>query len=166
MNVFFGRFAAAITLTLAVGATAIANQTAPVVGQPAPRMDVRDQHDQAWEIGSDTALILYSSSRSASSLVQAVLVNQPPGFLASRRAAYLANLSRMPAFITRTLALPALREMPFRMGVVMDNAITANWPVQDGAVTLIEIKGQVVQTIRHVRSEADLRVALGLTLRP
>ena len=164
MDALFPRWVAALTLTLA--ASLMAKQAGPEVGQPVPRTVVQDQHGQPLLIESDTTLILYSNSRKASSLVQAVLAGQPAGFLASRRAVYLANLSRMPAFITRTLALPALREMPFRMGVVLDEGLTENWPAQDGAVTLIEINDHLVEAISHVRSEPELRRALGLPASP
>ena len=54
-------------------------------------------------------------------------------------------MSKMPGFITRTFALPALREQPFEVGVSLDAKTLADWPRQDDAVTLIRLdQGRVI----------------------
>lgn len=136
---------------------------APLVeGQAVPSLAVRDQHDQAWQIKSDTILLIYSASREASGKLQTILSRQDKNFLDSRRAVYLANMSRMPAFITRTMALPSLRELPFRLGVVMDSKLTENWPQQENSLTLILLKEGKVSGISYADNEASIRQALGL----
>lgn len=131
-------------------------------GQALPELTLKDQHDQAWKVSADTKLVLFAAGRKASNLVQTVLADQPAGFLATRQAVYLADLSRMPGFVTRTFALPALREMPFVLGVVLDEALLKDWPRQDGAVTLIALQDGRVSTVSHASTEAQLRTALGL----
>lgn len=132
-------------------------------GQAVPILAVKDQHDQAWQIKPDTVLLIYSASRDASSKLQAILAQQDKDFLDSRRAVYLANMSRMPAFITRTMALPSLRELPFRLGVVMDGKLTENWPQQENSLTLIMLKEGKVSGISYASNEASIRQALGLS---
>jgi hypothetical protein len=122
-------------------------------GQALPELTLKDQHDQAWKVSADTKLVLFAAGRKASNLVQTVLADQPAGFLATRQAVYLADLSRMPGFVTRTFALPALREMPFVLGVVLDEALLKNWPRQDGAVTLIALQDGRVSTVSHASSQ-------------
>ena len=87
---------------------------------------------------------------------------QPKDFLASRQAVYLADMSRMPGLITRTFALPALREQPFRIGVSLNETHLADWPRQAEAVTLIHLDQGRVQRIEFAGSEAELQRALGL----
>jgi hypothetical protein len=72
-------------------------------------------------------------------------------------------MSRMPAFITRTMALPSLRELPFRLGVVMDGKLTENWPQQENSLTLIMLKEGKVSGISYASNEASIRQALGLS---
>ncbi len=48
-------------------------------------------------------------------------------------------MSKMPGVITRTFALPALREQPFEVGVSLDAKTLADWPRQEDAVTLIRL---------------------------
>lgn len=134
----------------------------PQMGEPLPELELKDQFEQPWRIPPDTRLVLFSAGRKASDLVQSVLGEQAKGFLPARQTVYLADMSRMPGFVTRTFALPVLRAMPFSVGVVLDEQLLANWPRQDGAVTLIGLQDGRVQSVGYASTEADLRGALGL----
>lgn len=131
-------------------------------GQPLPALSLKNQHDQDWRITPDTKLVLFAAGRKASSLMQTVLAPQPRGFLAGRHAVYLADMSRMPGFITRSFALPSLRELNFDVGVSLDQANLAGWPRQDDAVTLIRLEQGRVVSHEYAGTEAQLKSALGL----
>jgi hypothetical protein len=152
----------ALLLAALLSWPALALAAPPQPGQAFPELALKDQHDQAWTVGADTKLVLFAAGRKASNLMQTVLADQPAGFLASRRAVYLADMSRMPGFVTRTFDLPALREMPFVVGVVLDEALLSDWPRQDGAVALIALQGGRVSAVSHATTDAHLRAALGL----
>ena len=146
----------ALSLALPAAASPVA------VGQPLPTLTLQDQHGQDWRIQPDTRLVLLAAGRTASNTVLTVLGGQPKGFLASQRAVYLADMSRMPGFVTRTFALPSLREQPFRFGVSLDERVLADWPAQPDAVLLIDLEQGRVSRTRSAGSEAELRTALGL----
>lgn len=131
-------------------------------GQALPVPNIKDQHDKAWRVAPDTKLVLFAAGRKASNLVMAVLAPQPKGFLAGRRAAYLADMSKMPAFITRTFAMPSLREQAFEVGVSLEEQTLAGWPRQDDAVTLIHLDQGRVVSHEYASTEAQLKAALGL----
>ena len=113
-----------MTLALAVvlPLCAIAGPIEP--GRPLPALRLKNQHDQDWQVPVSTRLVVFAAGRKASNLVMAVLGQQHQGFLASRHAVYLADMSQMPGLITRTFALPALREQPFEVGVAPLRSIT------------------------------------------
>lgn len=149
-----------LALCLACPLWALAGPVEP--GQPLPALSLQNQHDQAWRIAPDTKLVLFAAGRKASNLMQSVLAPQPKGFLAGRHAVYLADMSKMPGFITRTFALPSLRELNFEVGVSLDEKTLAGWPRQDDAVTLIrQDQGRVVSH-EYATTEAQLKAALGL----
>jgi hypothetical protein len=131
-------------------------------GQPLPMLTLQNQHGQAWRIAPDTRLVIFAAGRTASNLVMAVLSSQPKDFLASRHAAYLADMSKMPGFITRTFALPALREQPFEVGVSLDAKTLLEWPRQEDAVTLIRLDQGRVIGHDHASTEGQLKAALGV----
>jgi hypothetical protein len=130
------------------------------LNQPLPALQLKDQHDKAWQVPADTRLVLFAAGRKASSLVQAVLEKEPKDFLAQRHTVYLADMSKMPAFATRMFALPSLREMPFPVGVSLNEATLAGWPRQPDSLTLISLANGVVQGVAFATTEADLRAAL------
>lgn len=152
------RVAAALLacLALSVGAGPVAP------GQPLPSLQITDQHEQPWRIPSDARLVIFAAGRKASNLAMEVLAPQPEGFLSARHAVYLADMSRMPGFITRTFALPVLRGQKFRVGVSLDGSLLADWPRQDGAVTLIRLEQGRVVSHEYLWSEDQLAAALGL----
>ncbi len=153
------RWAALLLLAaLALPATA----AAPVPGQHLPALHLKDQHDREWYVHADTRLVIFAAGRKASNLVMAVLAPQPKGFLATRHAVYLADMSKMPGFITRSFALPALREANFEVGVSLDEKTLADWPRQDDAVTLIRLDQGRVVGHEYAGTEAQLKAALGL----
>ena len=108
----------ALALLLAFPLASLAAPVEP--GHFLPRLTLKNQHDQEWQIPADTRTVLFAAGRKASNLMLSVLGTQPKGFLAARNAVYLADMSKMPGFITRTFALPSLREQPFEVGVSLD----------------------------------------------
>jgi hypothetical protein len=138
-------------------------QAAPVeIDQALPRLVLQDQHAVPWQVRGDTRLVVFAAGRQPSNMVMEVLSGQVKGFLESRQAVYVADMSRMPGFVTRTFALPALREQPFVVGVNLDEKQLADWPRQDNAITLIHLDAGRVSSIAYVRSTAELKAALGL----
>lgn len=131
-------------------------------GQLLPPLALKDQHDQAWSVGPDTRQVLLATDRAAASLVQSVLGMQPAGFLASRQAVYQPDMSRMPGFVTRSFALPALRQQPFRLGVVLDGRILEGWPRPQAGLSLITLSQGRVERLDTLNTETELRSALGL----
>jgi len=151
----------ALVLALGLTAVAFAQAALPVaVGQALPELKLKDQHDKPWTFGPSTRLVMFAAGRKASSLVQVVLQDLPKDLLARRHAVYLADMSKMPGFITRTFALPALKEMPYAIGVSLDEATLVSWPRQPDAVTLIELDQGVIKRITYTAVEAELRTAL------
>jgi hypothetical protein len=147
--------------TFGLTAVAFAQAAMPVaVGQALPELKLKDQHDKPWAVAPSTRLVMFAAGRKASSQVQVVLQDLPKDQLTRRQAVYLADMSKMPGFITRTFALPALKEMPYAIGVSLDEATLASWPRQPDAVTLIELDQGVVKRITYTAVEADLRAAL------
>lgn len=153
------RLSVACVMALACGLAG----AAPVQpGQPLPHLELKNQNDQAWQVTPQTRLVIFAAGRKASNLVMEVLAPQPAGFLASRQAVYLADMSRMPGFVTRTFALPALREQKFEVGVSLDEKTLSDWPREDDAVTLIRLESGRVVSHEYIRTDAQLKAALGL----
>ncbi len=135
-------------------------------GSALPVLTLNDQHDKPVAIPSDTRWILFASEKPVSDMISAVLSAEPAGVLGRMHLVYVADISGMPALITRMFALPRLRELPFPIALVREAAqVTqvADLPRQPGAATLLRLENGHIAQITAVRSAAELRTAVGLT---
>ena len=151
-------------LFLCVMALAAMSATAQSLGTgtAVPAVPLKDQHGNAWQIAADTRLVIFASGRKASNIALEVLGQQPKDFLAARHAVYLADMSRMPRLVTRSFALPALREQPFAVGVSLEDHALDGWPRQEDMLTLLRLESGRITAIEYVGTNAQLRSALGL----
>ena len=136
------------------------------VGSALPELALMDQHDKPVTIPPDTRWLLFASEKTVSDMISAVLSAEPAGVLHRLRLVYVADISSMPAPITRMFALPRLRELPFPIALVREGAEVsrvAELPRHSGAATLLRLEnGRIVHT-GAVRSAAEMRTALGLS---
>lgn len=133
-----------LTLYLAVcGATA-----APLnVGDAMPKYDLTDQHGTAHTLSPDTRWVVMSFDMSQSKNLHQWL-EKTPDFLTQRKVEYVADISPMPAIITRLFAGPKMQRYPFPIILATDEAFHETYPAEEGSYLLIELDDQ--QTIREL----------------
>jgi hypothetical protein len=135
-------------------------------GVQLPAVTLEDAHGKPVAIGPDVRRVLFAASMAGSDLVTGVLATEPAGVLARMQGVYVADISRMPAMISRLVAVPRMRELPFAVALVRDDAAAAalaDVPREAGAVTVIHLEAdRLVRDIQIVRDAATLRAALGL----
>lgn len=153
------RLAAALLALIAPLAATAATLEA---GAPLPPLALEDQHGKAVIVGAGTRLVIFAADKAASDLINEVLAAQPDGVLTRLGAVYLADISGMPALVTRMFALPALRAMPFAVGLGRDAAQLADLPRRKGAATLLRIDAGRIAGVDYATSPERLRQALGL----
>jgi hypothetical protein len=154
-------------LAIAAVLAGSAAQAAPLVaGAQLPALTLEDAHGKPVAIGPDVRRLLFAASMAGSEIVTGVLSTEPAGVLARIQGVYVADISRMPAMISRLVALPRMRELPFAVALVRDEAAAATLvdvPREAGAVTVISLEGdRVVRDVRIVRDAVALRAALRL----
>ena len=110
----------------------------------------------------DTRILLFSADRAASDLANEVLGRQAAGALERRKVVYVADISGMPSLVTRMFALPAMRALPFPIGLARESAVLADLPRQKAAVTVIRLADGKVQGMDHAKDTAQLKQMLGL----
>lgn len=136
------------------------------VGSALPELTLKDQHDKPVVIPPGTRWVLIASEKSVSDRVSSVLSAEPAGVMARTSLVYVADISGMPAPITRMFALPKLRKLPFSIALVREAAEAtqvADLPRQPGVATLLRLEDGRISKISTVRSDTDLQSALGLS---
>lgn len=142
---------------------ATAAATAPLApGAAFPLLNLEDQHGKVLAVPAGTRVVLFAADKAASDLANALLAAQPDGVLDRLQAVYLADISAMPALVTRMFALPALRALPFRVGLARDASLLADVPRQRGAVSVIRLAEGRVDQIEFASNDAQFSSVLGL----
>ena len=152
---------AALLLALALPAGAFAAPLA--AGSPAPvGLSLEDQHGKTVTLASSARLLIFTADRAGSDLVNEVLGAEKSNPLERLHATYLADISARPALVTRMFALPAMRALPFPIGLARDAGVLADLPRQKGAVTVLRLTDGQVTGVDFAADPARLRKLLGL----
>jgi NADPH-dependent ferric siderophore reductase len=133
------------------------------VGTAWQPLTLKDQHEQPVVVGPSTRKVIFAAEKSVSDLVVGVLGTQGKTTLARAGAVYVADISAMPAIVSRLFALPKLRELPFVIALAHEAAAVADLPRRAGAATVLTLdRGQVIQ-VQYLQTEVQLRQTLDLT---
>jgi hypothetical protein len=123
-------------------------------------MELKDQHDQAVAINEQTNLVLFAAGKSTSALMSKVLEDLPPSTLKDKKAIYVADISGMPGFITKMVAIPKMQKRPYTIALLRDEAQSKRFPQKDGAITVIKLKSGKVTEITFVTKQEEITKAL------
>ena len=123
-------------------------------------MELKDQHDQAVAINEQTNLILFAAGKSTSALMSKTLEELPPTTLKDKKALYVADISGMPGFITKMVAIPKMQKRPYTIAILRDEAQSKRFPQKDGAITVIKLKSGKVTEITFVTKQEEITKVL------
>jgi hypothetical protein len=149
-------FTLLLCLPLWLGATPLE------AGATWPALSFKDQNDQPLVADAATRHVIFAAEKPVSDMINLALGPQGKAALLQAKAIYVADISAMPAIISRMFAIPKLRELPFPVGLVREAAQTGDVPRRKGAATVITLDGGLIKQIQFAENEAQLRQALNL----
>ena len=123
-------------------------------------LEMKDQHDKSVAINEQTNLVLFAAGKSTSALMSKTLEALPPTTLADKKAIYVADISGMPGFITKMVAIPKMQKRPYTIAILKDEAQSKRFPQKDDAITIIKLKAGKVTEINFVTKEEEIIKAL------
>ena len=91
---------------------AVAGAAEIQVGDTVPALSLKDQHDHARTTQSASRFLLFSADKDGSNLADDILEGQTGETLERAGLCYVADISRMPAMVTKMFAMPKLRKRP------------------------------------------------------
>ena len=144
-------------LLLALSATCA---QAVEVGERLAPWTLLDQFDQPYSLDDELQVLLVARSMAGAKLLAAALDQQPKGYLESRKAVFLADISRMPSVIATAFAVPAMRDYNYRVMLDRDARITPRYPVESEAVLWLQLQQGRVQAQQTFTQASALRDAL------
>lgn len=125
------------------------------VGSGIPAMKLEDQHGVASVLPGNAKRLIFTADKSASDLVNGYLAAQAPDYLVRQEAVFVADISGMPSLITRFVALPAMRELPYSLHLVRDAQAAAFLPRRKGQATLVDVRDGKVSGIGYAAGSDD-----------
>lgn len=119
-------------------------------------LELKDQHDRDVGINEQTNLILFAADKSTSALMSKILEDLPPTTLKDKKAVYVADISGMPGFITKMVAIPKMQKRPYTIAIVKDEAQSKIFPQKNDAITIIKLKSGKVTEINFVTKQEEI----------
>lgn len=120
---------------------------------------LQDQFEKAHSLDDSTRVLLVARDMDGSKLVKAALAERPKGYLEARHALFLADISRMPALISRLFAVPAMRDYSYPVLLDRDAAIASRYASDEGKVLWVRLEQRRVLETRQLDSPVALRIA-------
>lgn len=150
------RLFALLSLCLLLNPAAIAANLG--VGDTVPPLALTDQFDQPHTLAADTRWLLFSHDRAVSDALHPVLAALP----AAQRdgVVYVADISRMPALVSKLFAVPAMRTLPFAVWLARDAANVAMLPQEPGKLTVLALKDGKVAAVHYLADVGALPALL------
>jgi hypothetical protein len=150
------RLFALLSLCLLLNPAAIAANLA--VGDGVPPLTLADQFDKNHTLAGDTRWLLFSHDRAISDALHPVLAALSP---AQRQGVvYVADISRMPALVSRLFAVPAMRGLPFAVWLARDTASVAALPREAGKLTVLALQDGKVVAVHYLADVTALPALL------
>jgi hypothetical protein len=126
------------------------------VGQPLPSIDFVDQFDASHALdGCDW--LLFAPDRTGSDIARDVLSDPGLAGAPGQGLCHVADISTMPAVITRLFAIPAMRDYPYPVLLDREGALTAGWPRQPGHLSVLDVRDGRVASLGFAASVDDAR---------
>ncbi len=132
------------------------------VGEVIPPIPLENQHGEPGAVDESTRVVLFSRDMEGGDLLKEALAEVAAETLAGRGAVYVSDISGMPTFVARMMAVPAMRRRPYDMLLDREGDVTARLPDAEGEATLIHLDALRVVRIEHVSEPVEILAALGL----
>jgi hypothetical protein len=146
-------------LLLVLAATLAAAEPYAVGGTLRP-FSLEDQHGERAAVGERTRVLVLSRDMGAGDVVKGALADSEQRYLDELDAVYVADISGMPALVSRMIAVPRMRERKYRVLLDRDGAVGRDFPYVEKRPTVIALDQLRIVAIEHPATAAELRAAL------
>jgi len=125
-------------------------------GQELSPVDFEDQHGDAVAFDSNVKWLIFAHHNKGAKMTKEAIDQVEINDFTAYQGLYVADISKMPALISRMFAMPAMRNYEFNLALDKDGDITQNWPKQDDKVTLITLDNLSLVDVQYVDSPEEI----------
>ncbi len=130
------------------------------IGQSVAPLDLQDQFGKRTALKAMPKTLIMAFEKGTGATVNEYLATQDKGYLKKNHAAFVADISQMPNFITETFALPKMRKYPHTVLLIRDEEQGLRFPGEEEKITVMKFRGNFLTQIQFVTTAAELKQAI------
>ena len=130
------------------------------VGQSVMPLDLSDQFGKRYTLKAMPKTLIMAFEKGTGATVNEYLTVQEKGYLAKNKAAFVADISQMPKFITESFALPKMRKYTHTVLLIQDEEQGLNFPYQEDKITVMKFRGNFLTKVEFIESTEQLKKAI------
>jgi len=141
-------------ILLSTAVMALANEYR--VGQSIKPVILNDQFGATHKIAKMPQTIIITFEKEPSGILNEYLSKQSEGYLEKNNAVYIADISGMPAFVTKSFALPKMKKYNYKVLLITDENEGALYPYKEGQITIIKLDNNRIKSIKFTDKSSQL----------
>ena len=128
------------------------------IGEKLKDSEFKDQFNKTHKILPTTKKVIIVCKKSTGHLVKEYLNKKPVDYLTKRNIQFIADVSKMPSFIYKMVALPDLQKHKYPILVIIDEEVGKIYKNEKNQemVMILHIDNLVVKKVKFIANEADL----------
>lgn len=130
------------------------------VGQSVSPLDLNDQFGKRHSLKVMPHTLIMAFEKGTGATVNEYLAAQGKGYLTKVNAAFIADISQMPNFITQAFALPKMRKYPHVVLLIQDEEQGLKFPAEEDKITVMKFRGNFLTKIEFVTTAAEIKQAI------
>ncbi|AFV98575.1 MULTISPECIES: hypothetical protein [unclassified Sulfuricurvum] len=130
------------------------------VGQSVMPLDLNDQFGKRLTLKAMPKTLIMAFEKGTGATVNEYLTVQEKGYLVKNKAAFVADISQMPKFITESFALPKMRKYTHTVLLIQDEEQGLNFPYQEDKITVMKFRGNFLTKVEFIETTAELKKAI------
>jgi hypothetical protein len=124
------------------------------------KFEYKNANNDKLKIPSNVKTIIISYEKYIGKLINKYLESQNPSYLDELNAVFIADISDIPSFFIRFVALPKIRKYKYTIYLQYEDEFSEFIPAKDKKITIIKIQNQKVKSISYVSTQSELKKAL------
>lgn len=130
------------------------------VGESVTPLSLNDQFGKRHSLKVMPKTLIMAFEKGSAAMVNDYLAAKEKGYLASHKAAFVAEISQMPRFITESFALPKMRKYPHTVLLIENEEQGLKYPYQEDKVTVMKFNGNFLSGVSFVSTPQELKAAI------
>jgi len=121
-----------------------------------------DQFNKEHILSSDTKKLIFVFSKNTGHIAREFFKKQSKDYLDSKKAIFVADISKMPAFIRNTFAMPDFKKSHYNILLIYDKKVTKKFEkgIDKDKVVVVTLDNKRVTNIKFASNEDELKKLL------